>query len=317
MTAVQFISFSLINLVVLASGYIILKKQLFRLSWVMLIVSIATVSFLCTDSYPVMRMLAIIATTFTAMKVIAATAEYKNKPVALTFKQWFVFATGWPGMRAQPFEKLGSAPLTDAWHLIRFGLSRIAAGGILLAFAHFVVKNYPLTQLTYWFISIILLIALSLILHFGVLSISAGVWRLQGVNVHMLFRQPAKAMSLTEFWGKRWNLAFSEMTSIAIFRPLKKITGNAAALLAAFVFSGLLHELALSLPVNYGFGLPLLYFVLQGIAVLIEKAIYPASALLQNKVTARLWTFIWVVVPMPLLFHTQFVKQVVWPLAGL
>src|SRR5690606_37647104 len=98
----------------------------------------------------------------------------------------------------------------------------------------------------------------------GLLSISAGMWRLSGVNTDHLFKTPVKAKSLTEFWSKRWNLAFSEMTSVAVFRPLKGKVGNTAALMTAFVFSGLLHELAISVPVNSGYGLPLLYFVIQG-----------------------------------------------------
>jgi D-alanyl-lipoteichoic acid acyltransferase DltB (MBOAT superfamily) len=163
-----------------------------------------------------------------------------------------------------------------------------------------------------------LLVCLSLILHFGLLSISAGLWRLFGVNTYFLFKEPAKALSLTEFWSKRWNIAFSEMISAAVFRPLKNRTGSVVALMAGFVFSGLLHELALSVPVNSGYGLPMLYFIIQGVLVLIEKLLISHNNLfLQNKVIARLWTFFWVVVPVPLLFHAQFIRQIVWPLAGL
>ena len=108
---------------------------------------------------------------------------------------------------------------------------------------------------------------------FWLVSISAGMWRLSGVNTYLLFKQPAKALSLTEFWSKRWNIAFSEMTSVAIFRPLKNKVGSAAALMTAFIFSGLLHEIALSVPVNSGYGLPTLYFIIQGSIVLLEKAV--------------------------------------------
>ena len=86
----------------------------------------------------------------------------------------------------------------------------------------------------------------------------------------------------------------------------------------AFIFSGLLHELALSVPVNSGYGLPLLYFIIQGSLVLIEKVLILRKVdFLQHKVTARIWTLFWVIAPMPLLFHTQFIKEIVWPLAGL
>jgi alginate O-acetyltransferase complex protein AlgI len=39
--------------------------------------------------------------------------------------------------------------------------------------------------------------------------------------------------------------------------------------------------------------------------------------LLKNKTIARLWVFFWLVIPMPLLFHSQFIKAILWPLADL
>ena len=105
----------------------------------------------------------------------------------------------------------------------------------------------------------LLLPALSLVLHFGLLNVLAGVWRSAGANCRALFRAPLCATSLTEFWGRRWNLAFSEMAATAVFRPLSRWAGSCAATAVVFLFSGLLHELAISLPVRAGFGLPLLY----------------------------------------------------------
>ena len=263
-------------------------------------------------------MLSLIATTFTAMKVIAAAESYKGKSLRLTLVQWTAFTIGWAGMRAQPFETLSSKPMPDAWPKIKFGISRIAAGFLLIFLAHRLATLPIDRDILYILITGILLIAFSLILHFGLLSISAGMWRLSGVGTYYLFKAPAKAKSLNEFWSKRWNLAFSEMTSVAIFRPLKNRTGGVVALMIAFVFSGLLHELALSVPVNNGYGLPLLYFIIQGIIVLLEKVLLNRKVrFLQNKILSRVWVFFWLVVPMPLLFHNEFIKQVVWPIAGL
>jgi len=288
------------------------------LSWAMLILSILVIHIVFLHERPIIRMLAIIATTFTAMKVIAVAEEYKNKKLTLKFNQWVVFAIGWAGMRAQPFESLGEKPLPGAGPIITFGVSRVIIGLLLIALAHKAMLLPVSPGLTYILVSAILLVGFSLILHFGLLGISAGMWRLSGVNTYVLFKSPAKALSLTEFWSKRWNIAFSEMTSVAVFRPLKNKTGSAAALMAAFVFSGLLHELALSVPVNNGYGLPLLYFIIQGAMVLVEKVLIIQKILfLQNQLIARLWTLFWVIVPMPLLFHQHFIKEVVWPLAGL
>jgi len=188
----------------------------------------------------------------------------------------------------------------------------------LIFLAHVLVSFHLYHDVTYPLVSVILLVGFSLILHFGLLGVSAGMWRLQGANTYTLFRQPAKSTSLTELWSKRWNIAFSEMTSITVYRPLKNKIGAEGALMASFIFSGLLHELALSVPVNSGYGLPTAYFIIQGLMVLVEKALLDNKVMiLQNKIIGKVWTFFWLVIPMPLLFHTQFIKQIVWPLAGL
>ena len=56
-----------------------------------------------------------------------------------------------------------------------------------------------------------------------------------------------------DFWSRRWNLAFSEMTALGVYRPLSGNIGRKAATVAAFLASGLLHELAISLPVLAGY----------------------------------------------------------------
>jgi len=310
--------FGIINLAVTGGGHLIMKKGNILLSWVLVVLAILAVFLLFFHQPPIIKMLAIIATTFTGMKVVAVTAYYKDKKASLNFIQWFAFVVGWAGMLPQPFEKFPGRSLAGRWPMIWFGVSRVVAGLAFVLLAHKLVLLPVNHRLLAIFVSAILLVGFSLILHFGLLSIGAGVWRFSGVNTYCLFRKPAKATSLTEFWSKRWNLAFSEMTSLTIFRPLRDKIGAPAALIASFLFSGLLHELALSVPVNGGFGLPTLYFMIQGVMVLIErKLIGQKTVVLSNKILSKLWVFFWLIAPMPLLFHSQFIKQVVWPLAGL
>lgn len=310
--------FAFLNLALVLVGYWFVRNNLIWQSWGVLALSIYFIHIIFLHEHSIIRMFALIATTFTAMKVIATTESYKDKPQGLTFRQWTAFAIGWAGMRAQPFETLGQPALPEAWPKIRFGVSRLLIGFALILLAHQLATLSVNTHFFYFIITTILLMAFSLVLHFGLLSISAGMWRLSGAGTYYLFKTPAKAKTLNEFWSKRWNLAFSEMTSVAIFRPLKDKIGAAAALMIAFIFSGLLHELALSVPVNSGYGLPLLYFIIQGIMVIIERLLinYKAS-FLQNTVLARIWVFFWIVLPMPLLFHAQFINNILWPLAGI
>ena len=310
--------FIALNLAIVLVGYWFVRNTMIWQSWILLALSIYTVHIVFLDEHEIIRMLALIATTFTAMKVIATAESYKSKPKSLSFGKWALFAIGWAGMRAQPFETLGNGALPDAWPKIKYGISRVLAGFVLILLAHQLATLSIDPYVRYLLTTPVLLVAFSLILHFGLLSISAGMWRLSGVPTYYLFKSPAKSKTLNEFWSKRWNLAFSEMTSIAIFRPLRNKTGPAVALMIAFVFSGLLHELALSVPVNSGYGLPLLYFLIQGSMVVIEKTLICYKVgFLQNIVLARIWVFFWIVVPAPLLFHSEFINNILWPLAGI
>jgi alginate O-acetyltransferase complex protein AlgI len=69
--------------------------------------------------------------------------------------------------------------------------------------------------------------------------------------------------------------------------------------------------LAISVPVLAGFGGPMAYFALHALLTRIERhlriAHWPAPL-------ARLWTWVWVLAPLPLLFHTPFRDALVIPL---
>src|SRR5437763_446358 len=150
-------------------------------------------------------------------------------------------------------------------------------------------------------------------LHFGAFNILAGLWRLAGVDCRPLFRAPLVSRSLAEFWGRRWNLAFSEMTALGVYRPLAGVLGRGPATIGAFLCSGLLHELAISVPVKAGFGLPLGYFALHGTLVLLERRLEPA----RRGWLSHAWVLAWLALPLPALFHPWFLRGVVWPLIGL
>ena len=221
-------------------------------------------------------------------------------------------------MRAEIFEQMGAKPLPGAKRMILNGLSKIAIGLLLIFASHKLILIEMNTSIQYTLITSLLLIAFSLILHFGLLAISAGIWRYFGVDAYYLFKEPFKSKTLNEFWSKRWNIAFSEMTSIAVFRPLKQKINDPAAFLIAFIFSGFLHELAISVPVNSGYGLPMTYFIVQGLAVLLEKLLLRNNLrILNHAVLSKIWLLFWVVAPLLLLFHKTFVTEIIWTLAGL
>ena len=251
---------------------------------------------------PGFRMLALVAGLLYSMKALVSVEAAASEGTRLPPLRWLAFATLWPGMRPGLFASLGP-PRSGARRLLARGLAGAALGGALVALARLAWNATGSAALA----SVALLPGLSLMLHFGAFDAIAGLWRLAGVDCGPLFRAPLRSASLSEFWGRRWNLAFSEMTALAVYRPLSEAADARVGLGAAFLFSGLLHEVAISLPVRAGLGLPSLYFAIHGGLVLIERERGPLG---------RSATLVSLVVPLPLLFHPSFLRGVLWPLLG-
>jgi hypothetical protein len=239
-----------------------------------------------------------VATLLLAMKAIVAS----NLTTRLTFRQWIAF-TLWPGMRPSIFASLGSAPRDGARPLARRGLGCFVAGALLLIVARLLALALP-PAAARLFATPFLLVGLSLALHFGLLNLLASWWRTRGVAAERLFRDPIHATSLADFWSHRWNLGFTEMTAALIHRPVRNLAGRNAGILVSFLASGLLHELAISVPARGGYGFPMLYFALQGILVL-------------RGTRSRAIMFLALIAPILLVFHVPFLRSVLWPLAGI
>jgi hypothetical protein len=132
------------------------------------------------------------------------------------------------------------------------------------------------------------MIGLAMMLHFGLFALLAQMWRFKGIDAAPLMDRPTRAMSVSDFWGNRWNRAFRDLTFRFIFQPLAKskmaggLLGRLSsrlgrawapgALLIAFVASGLVHDLVISLPAGRGFGLPTMYFSIQGLGLLVQRS---------------------------------------------
>jgi len=308
----------LIVAVQITLGYLLVKNKLTFLAWPNLLFFLILTATLFFKATPILKMFALIAITLNAMKIVVTVNSYNDTAFRLGFFQWLVFTAGWVGMRLQSFKGLGGLAVPGAMRLLLTGLSRVLLGFVFLAAAHLAVKLFVAAPVIFVLTTGLILTGLSFILHFGLLSITAGFWRLFGADTYPLFRQPFKSNTLSEFWGRRWNLAFIEMLSIAVLRPLKAKIGGTTAVLVSFLFSGLMHEVAITLPVNAGFGMPTLYFTIQGFAVIAEKKMEKGNiSVLKNKLFAKLWVLFWLIMPIHFLFPNPFIKQIVWPLAGL
>jgi hypothetical protein len=283
-------------------------------AWLLAVLSTAGVERIARGEPAGFRMLAVIGALLFGMKAVVSVESVAAGEPRLSPGRWLAFAALWPGMRPGLFSTCGQPRLPGAGALIARGANRSLFGAALLALARLAWA---------WSGSRLLATALALpgisfVLHFGLLNLAAGAWRLFGVPAAPLFRAPLRSRSLREFWGRRWNLAFSEMTALGVYRPLKGVIGTAPATVVAFLFSGLLHEAAISLPVRAGFGQPLGYFALHGIAMLAEARLAKAGRPIDAHAgLGRAWTIAWLVVPLPVLFHRPFLAGVIWPLLGI
>jgi D-alanyl-lipoteichoic acid acyltransferase DltB (MBOAT superfamily) len=158
------------------------------------------------------------------------------------------------------------------------------------------------------------MIGIAFFLHFGVLHLLALVWRTAGVNATPIMNAPILAQSLSEFWGKRWNLAFRDLVHRFVFRPVFGRLGVAGATMAVFLVSGLIHEFVISLSSGAAYGLPTLYFLIQGVGVLSTRSRLGKRWGLGKGLAGRASVVLIMVAPLGLLFPPPFVLRVVVPM---
>ncbi len=204
----------------------------------------------------------------------------------------------WPGMDPRPFEA-ARAPDLDGIRLLGRGTATMAVGIVLLA----VPCDNPLARA--W----LAMAAAIAFIHLGLFDAMAGILRWNGLRVERICPEPWLARSLGEFWSVRWNHAFHVFARDRVYLPIARRLGRTPGLAAAFLFSGLVHELVISLPARGGWGLPTLYFAIHGVLVELER---------RRILRPRRWTTVlFVLLPLPILFHGAFVANVVLPLLGL
>lgn len=283
-------------------------------SWALVLAGVVGSERLNTQEPAGFRMLAIIGALIYGMKAVVSVEVQTHGARPLSIGRWLGFAALWPGMRPGPFTHRAAASLPEVRQLFLGGSARLLTGLAMVVLAR---QAWVLTS-SRLLATPPLLVGLSLVVHFGVFDVLAVAWRWQGVDCQRLFRSPLRSTNLREFWGRRWNLAFSEMTAIAIYQPLVRVAGRGPALAASFLGSGLLHELAISVPVRAGYGLPMAYFMLHGILMTVEARLAKANRPI-DRVSwfGRVWTLAWLLAPLPILFHRPFLAGVVWPLIGL
>jgi hypothetical protein len=231
-----------------------------------------------------------------------------NAPALGTPWHSLAYLLGWPGMEAEAFldpKRLVQPPKLRAWFWAVFETSI----GATLLWA--VVRSLPSTQpmLRGW----TGMVGLVLLLHFGSFQIVALFWQSLGICAMPIMSAPLRSRSLSEFWGKRWNLGFRQLSHDLIFGPLHRSLGIGATGFLVFIVSGLIHDLVISVPARGGYGLPTIYFALQGLGVTVERSSFGKQLGLRRGIRGWLFMAVFTLGPVTLLFHSPFVLRVIIP----
>ena len=211
----------------------------------------------------------------------------------------------WPGMDARGFLAGGVPPRPSGRAWAAAALKTFFGAALLWL----VARRMGRGLLAGW----VGMVGLIFVLHFGSFELLALCWRRVGVDAQPLMRAPALSASLGEFWGKRWNSGFRDLVFGLWFPRLRARYGARRATMTLFLFSGLVHDLVISLPARGGYGLPTAYFLLQGVGLLAEHVRGLPLARWRGRWPGRVWTLGVVAGPVFWLFHPPFVRRVILP----
>lgn len=257
--------------------------------WLLLGVMVAGADLALTDSGAVVRMVGICCVMLGGMKGLVY-AEWAGEQ-RLTWSRYAVFAFLWFGM--DPASFLSRRKGLSWKDEVRTG-SWLMAIGTLTAWAVWAME---------WRQILVMFVPMSLGFHFGALRVLKGALRAAGFPVRTLFPNPLEARGFGDFWSRRWNVGYSQMMQRLVGRPMEARFGASAGLIAIFLVSGLLHELAITLSVHSGHGLPTLYFSLHGALTLLEKKV--------GRPLGKVPALLAVALPLGLLFPPAFQSEVI------
>lgn len=241
------------------------------------------------DVGPVVRLLASSIGMIGVIKVAALLWQISD---GLTFRSRLgavIFLFAWPGISVSGFTKRGDVATSTGSRFLEAWVTFLVGVGVLVGVS-FIGKGTS-TALNY-----LALFSILLIVHLGLVQVIADGIRLLGFSPQNLFDRPYLSTSLRDFWSVRWNRAFVDMNKIFIMGPLRDKVPLAILTFSIFAISGVLHEIGISYADGVSWGSPLIYFVIQGVGIEIEK----------HRKFPRSLIWAWILLPVPLLFTPAF-----------
>lgn len=244
---------------------------------------------------------------FAGFKWLTWQIVYK-KGIFSNTKHILAYLFFWPGMDAESFLQRQESIFPPSPSQKIMAIFKTLFGGVCFwGIARLVPDDYPI--LIGW----IGMLGMIFILHFGIFHLLALFWQSKGLQAEHMFQSPLFSHSLADFWGKRWNRGFRQLAHQFIFQPLRPHVGVPGATFAVFLFSGLIHDLVISLPAQGGYGLPTFYFLIQGGGVLLERSSLGKKWGFDHGFRGWIFTLIFTATPAYCLFHPIFIKNVILP----
>jgi len=268
-----------------------IEKVILRriLAWTMVVGLIVAAQVLVHGDDPIVRMVVICCVLLGAMKGMVY-AEWAGRE-RLSLVNYLVFALCWFGMDPQSFRKRkkGLRWKDDVvWGIV------LMVVGILGAWLVWYTGNRQI---------LLMFVPMSLGFHFGALRVLKGIHRMLGFPVRTLFPNVLKTTGIADFWSRRWNVGYSQMMQRIVGRPLGEKAGKRWGVMGVFLVSGLFHEVAITVPVIAGFGLPTVYFLCHGLLVVLEMK--------TGRSLGRVVALLAVAVPLGILFPPEFQREVI------
>jgi len=257
--------------------------------WLLLAALMVGADQLLLGYEPLLRMIGICCVLLGGMKGLVY-AEWAG-PQRLSMQRYAVFAFLWFGMDPGSFQ---TRRMDLEWK------GDVALGLLLMALGTLGAWCVWAMQ---WRQILIMFVPMSIGFHFGALRVLKGALRFAGFPVRTLFPNVLEARGIGDFWSKRWNVGYSQMMQRLVGRPVQKIFGESAGVMAVFVGSGVLHELAIILPVRPGFGMPTAYFTFHGLLTLLERKL--------GQPLGKIPALLAVGLPLGLLFPPAFQREVI------
>lgn len=235
-----------------------------------------------------------------------------TQPLTVPAWQHAAYLFAWPGLDAATFLKpvQNAAPFQPTRREWTFATTKLLCGALMFwVIPREIPTDWPLVRGWSGMIGIVFL------LHFGLFHLLSCFWRARGIDAKPLMDWPIASTSVSDFWGRRWNRAFRDLTHRFLFRPLTHLVGPRWGMAAGFLFSGLVHELAITVPAGGGYGGPTLFFGIQAAALMFERSSTARRLKLgrEGSITGWLFTVLVLMVPAGLLFPPPFVERIILP----